>query len=99
MLSPLEALRELERQGYDQNFVPCFDHLEAHDGREKLFPDEFEVDGIIRFENTSDPDDQAILYAISSSSHGCKGTFLESYGLYHVEFSGTMLERLGHHRN
>lgn len=97
MQSPSEALRELERRGYTESLVPRFDHLELHDGRERLAPHEFEVDEIFRFENTSDPDDQAILYAISA--RGVKGTFLESYGLYHEEMSPAMIDRLGRHRH
>lgn len=97
MINPTEALRELERKGYTENLVPRFDHLELHSGQERLSPDQFEVDGIIRFENTSDPDDQSILYAISFGDR--KGTFLESYGLYHEEMSRPMIEKFKHHRN
>ncbi len=97
MLSPLVALAHLKTQGYDQNIVPCFDHLEA--GKIQLLPHEFTVDSIIRFENTSDPDDQAILYAISSDSLHVKGVFMESYGLYHEEYSQGMLRRLQKHHH
>jgi hypothetical protein len=92
MMNPTDALRELERRGYVENLVPRFDHLELHDGRERLGLDEFDVDLIVRFENTSDPDDQAILYAVSFGNR--KGTFLESYGLYHEELSERLLRKL-----
>lgn len=97
MLSPLEALSHFKNLGYDQNLVPCFDHFEVHSGEERLFPHEFTVDELLRFENTSDPDDQAILYAISSPAHHLKGVFMESYGLYHEDLSASMLRRLKAH--
>ncbi len=97
MLSPLEAMQNLVGQGYEANLVPKFDHFECKSGRERLYPDEFAVDDIVRFENSSDPDDQSILYLISSPAHGIKGLFMESYGLYHEEFSPRMIERLRRH--
>ncbi len=95
MQNPTDVLRELQGRGYTENLVPRFDHLEAHNGKEKVPPEEFEVDEIFRFENTSDPDDQSILYAISF--RGEKGTFLESYGLYHEEMSPQMIRRFSKH--
>ncbi len=95
MQSPTEALRELEKRGYTENLVLRFDHLEAHNGQDKLKPEDFEIDEIFRFENTSDPDDQSILYAVSGK--GIKGTFLESYGPIHEEMSPQMIQRLKQH--
>jgi hypothetical protein len=97
MGSPTEAIKELEKRGYTENFMPRFDHLEANSGQDKISPEEFEVDEILRFENTSDPDDQSILYAISSPSHGLKGTYLESYGPNQNDYSPAMLDRLSRH--
>jgi hypothetical protein len=51
----------------------------------------------VRFENTSDPNDQSILYAISSPKHGIKGLFLESYGIYTEEVSRSMIEKFKNH--
>lgn len=98
MLQPLEALGEFERDGYDKNIVARFDHFEVDSGAERAYPADFQVDEIVRFENTSDPDDQSILYAISSRQ-GWKGLYLESYGLYHEEFSTEMIDKLGRHGN
>jgi hypothetical protein len=97
MESVTDALKHFEGKGYDKNIVPRYDHFEVDSGAQKLFPPDFEVDDIFRYENTSDPDDQAILYAISSSSHHLKGVFLESYGLGQEPLSKGMLEKLKHH--
>lgn len=97
MESVSEAVAYFEKQGYDKNISLRFDHLEVNNGQEKIFSDEFEVDEIFRFENTSDPDDQAVVYAISSPLHNLKGVFLESYGIYQEEISKSMIERLKKH--
>lgn len=97
MVMPTEAMKALEKKGYVKNLVLKFDHFEVDSGHEKIYPDEFEVDQVVRFENTSDPDDQSILYAISSDPHGLKGLYLESYGLYTEDLSRSMIEKLKAH--
>lgn len=96
-MSICEALAHFERLGYDKNIVPRFDHFEIRDGKEKLFPRDFVVDDFFRFDNSSDPDDQAIVYAISSPTHRIKGVFMEGYGLYQEEFSKEMIDQLKLH--
>lgn len=93
-----EALRELERQGYTESLTTKYDRFEARGGEVKIYPDDMVVDQIFRFENASDPDDQAILYAISSPDHKVKGVHIDSYGIYHTEYSPEVLERLSEHR-
>lgn len=94
MASLAETIRAFERKGYTENLVPRFDHFELHSGRERLAPGEFVLDEVRRFENTSDPDDQSILYAISAPAHGLKGLYVDSYGTYHDELSERMLRSL-----
>lgn len=97
MLSLSEALRLLEKKGYAENLSAKIDHFECRSGQFKLYPQDFCVDGIIRFENTSDPDDQSILYAVSAPAHGLKGIYVESYGIHQDELSREMIERLKDH--
>lgn len=94
MLTLSEAIKEFEKQGYTENIVPKYDHLECKSGEVIAFPKDFEVDCMRRIENSSDPDDQCILYAISMPGKDCKGLYVESYGLYHDELSTAMLDRL-----
>jgi hypothetical protein len=94
MLMPTEAMRHLEKKGYGKNLVLKFDHFEVDSGHEKIYPQEFEIDEVVRFENASDPDDQSILYAISSAKHGLKGLYLESYGLYQEDIAQEMVRKL-----
>jgi hypothetical protein len=95
MQQPAAALEALEARGYTASFATRFDHLEAQGHR--FGPADFTVDESFRFENTSDPSDQSMLFAISCISSGLKGTLLESYGLYAQDHSPAMLDRLGHH--
>lgn len=87
-----DAIRDFEKKGYSENLVAEYDHFRAQ--QISIYPEEFYVDQIVRFENSSDPDDQSILYAITSHEHGLKGLYVESYGLYHESLSSTMLDRI-----
>lgn len=89
-----EAIKELEAIGYVHNLILAYDHFKTEDGKIKLYPKDIFFDEVMRFENTSDPDDQSILYAISSLSDDVKGIYVESYGLYHDEISPLMIKRM-----
>ena len=99
MLQLREGIQFMEDLGYNENLISKYDHFEFQSGLHSLKPSEFQVDGFMRFENTSDPDDQSILYAISSKDGQFKGTYVESYGLYHEEMSQDMMERFKHCAN
>lgn len=96
MASLADTIRTLQDEGYTENLVPRYDHFEFRSGKFSLEPDELVIDDIIRFENTSDPDDQSILYAISCPHLGVKGLYVDSYGAYHDELSDKMLASLRH---
>lgn len=94
MMSLTDAIRHLTALGYTENLGAAFDHLSAQSGAIKLYPHEIIIDDIFRFENSSDPDDQSILYAIDAPSRGIKGLYVDSYGFYHDELSHKLLERI-----
>ncbi len=94
MLALPERLRDMESRGYTENLVMRYDHFECQSGAIKIYPKDVVVDALMRFENTSDPDDQCILYAIANKNGSCKGVFIESYGLYHEELSPEMIKCL-----
>lgn len=94
-MSPLtDWVRKYTEQGYTRNLVPCFDHFECQSGLFKIYPQDFVVDHIERIDNTSDPDDQAILYALSVPDMNLKGLYIDSYGAYHDDLSRGMIRRL-----
>lgn len=88
------AIKEFESKGYNESLIPCFDHFYFGPDKIELYPHEIFFDEIVRFENFSDPDDQAILYAISAPTKKTKGLYSESYGLYHDDLSQAMIERM-----
>lgn len=98
MVSMRDCLQRLQGRGYTTNIVACFDHFEANSGKVSLFPADFSVDGLYRVEYSSDPDDQAVIYAISSRDLTVKGAYVEAYGIYQDELSAPMIERLKRHR-
>jgi hypothetical protein len=97
MINLADTIRRYETQGYSENLVACFDHFEARSGAIRLWPEEIAVDKVIRFENTSDPDDQSILYLISSNQQKVKGLYVDTFGPSSIELSKSMIERLKDH--
>jgi hypothetical protein len=97
MLCLSEAIHDLENQGYTENLTLKVDHFESNSGENKIYTQDFDVDKVIRFENTSDPDDQAILYAIRSDNKGLKGLYVEGYGINQDEQSKEIIEKFKQH--
>ena len=59
----------------------------------KLSPDDFVIDKFYRFEGASNPDDSAIVFAISSKD-GLKGTLIDAYGVYADSLTTEMINKL-----
>jgi hypothetical protein len=77
-----DALDDLRKRGYDAGFetqsfcLYCSDlDLRLNEGESG----EFNVDEVYPFEGNSGPDDNAVVYAISSAT-GVKGTIVERPG-------------------
>lgn len=79
-----EALEELAKRGYTMDFELMVDTtcLICHTNSKQLSPDEFVIDETHRFEGSTDPGDEMIVYAISSETHNLKGIVVNAYGLY-----------------
>ena len=89
-----ETMNELRKEGYTEDFNLQQNCLECRNGQFKVFADEFKVDKYFRFEGASNPDDSAILYAISSDSKHLKGLLVNAYGIYSEPLTDEMLEKL-----
>jgi hypothetical protein len=59
----------------------------------QLYPEDFVIDKFYRFEGASNPDDSAIVYAISSKD-GLKGTLVDAYGVYSDTLTNDMIKKL-----
>lgn len=88
-----EAMLALKVKGYLNDFNLHPEWIECPPLKMKLVPEEFHVDEVHRFEGMTDPDDSAVLFAISSSN-GLKGLLVDAYGLYANSLSPLMIEKL-----
>ena len=92
-----QAIEVLRSEGYVEDFNLKQNCLECRQGQFKIFHDEFEIDKVFRFDVMTDPDDQSILYAISSDKYRLKGLLVNAYGIYSDPLTDEMIEKLRHH--
>lgn len=88
-----EALNDLYKRGYVHNFNIECDSIECSSIALKLQPDEFEINEFYRFEGNSNPDDEEVVYAITSKD-GIKGTLVNAYGTYSEGISDELISKL-----
>lgn len=89
-----QAINKLKlEEGYNIDFNLLDEHLENKKDKEKYLPNEFEVDKVLRFEGMSDPGDNSILYAITTSSNK-KGLLIDAYGAYSGQISKEIMKKL-----
>lgn len=89
-----EVTNLLNERGYNQSLNLKPTHLVCDGTDTKLFPGQFIVDKHYRFEGPSDPGDEAIVFAISSSKHHLKGVLINGYGISSESISDEMLQAL-----
>lgn len=88
------VLTVLRERGYTEDFNLKHDYIECPGGKCFMYPEEFTIDKVYRFEGDSDPADQAILYAISSEKFGLKGVLVDGYGGSSEALSHRMIKKL-----
>ena len=89
-----ETIADLRKEGYTEDFNLQQHCLECRQGEYKIFADEFVIDKAFRFDDNTDPDDEAILYAVSSDKYGLKGVLVNAYGIYSEPLTDAMANRL-----
>lgn len=89
-----QTVDALKEQGYDLDLNIREECLTCHRTNTVLSPDDFEIDAVYRFEGESNPDDEAVVYAISSPRYGVKGVLVNAYGIYADEASDALVEKL-----
>lgn len=85
------ALEKLKQQGFTIDFNLKENKIVSNETA--LEPDEFEIVDVYRYEGTSDPGDEATVYAIESKS-GLKGVLVTGYGVSSDTASTEILEKL-----
>jgi hypothetical protein len=92
-LSIGETLSDLKKRGYQQTFrreATCLYCIELSNW---IMPDSFMVDEYYHFEDTSNTDEERILYAISLTE-GLKGFLVDTCFVYEDNISPEMAEKL-----
>jgi hypothetical protein len=92
-----EAVNDLQRRGYTDDLAIA-GHCVVCDARGvSLDPEAFEIDEFHRFEGISDPDDQSIVYAISSTDGHIRGILVNAYGPDASALTQEMVHKLATH--
>lgn len=68
-----ETINGLNRDGYKLDFNVQQERIVCHQANPLLSPEDFEIDKMYRFEGAFNPDDQSLIYAISSIKVDMKG--------------------------
>ena len=71
-----ETIDKLKREVYSEDFNRKEGGLAGPGNLMRLHPEAFSVDRYYRFEGVSNPDDEAVVYAISSLEFQVKGTLV-----------------------
>jgi hypothetical protein len=88
-----EATNDLKKRGYTEDFNLQPHCLECAALSVQWEPEHFTVDEYHRFEGMSNPDDNSIVFAISSSD-GVKGVLVDAYGVYSENLTEPMIRKL-----
>ena len=91
--SLIDALDDLRNRGYAADFATDSVCLYCGDLDIRLAPEYFHIDEVHCFEAGSSPDDNSVIYAISSIT-GIKGTLIDAYGPCSATMSFEMAKKL-----
>ncbi len=92
-----ETINGLKKEGYSLDFNINKEFVVCNSPNIILSPDDFEIEKVYRFEGETNPDDQSILYAISSPKFNVKGVLVNGYGISSNEESDTLISKLRTH--
>lgn len=87
------ALNDLKKRGYTEDFNLKENCIVCASNSQELKPEEFYIDEVHRFEGMSNPADNSVVYAISSSN-GVKGVLVDAYGPYAEAITPEMARKL-----
>ncbi|MBS3738674.1 phosphoribosylpyrophosphate synthetase [Mesohalobacter halotolerans] len=88
-----QQINELKKQGYTNDFNLDDDKITDKALDSSYLPDQFNVDKVYRFEGMTNPADNSILYAITTSD-GRKGLLVDGYGVSGGQISKQLQEKL-----
>ena len=82
----IEALEDLKEKGFTYDFNIHQDDIKSN-------PHKFEVNHVYRYEGDTDPDEESVVYGISSDS-GKKGVFVAGFSANSNNDAAVVLEKL-----
>ena len=85
-----QIIPKLRERGYTDDFEYREGSLYSMKTGKSFTPGELVIERFYRFEGDSNPDDMAVLYAISTSQ-GIKGIIIDAYGTYDSNELGDFL--------
>jgi hypothetical protein len=94
--SVVDALDDLRKRGYEADFELQSNCLYCNSLDLRLNEEEFQVDEVYRFEGDSNPNGNAVVYALTSPT-GVKGTVVDRYPAPLNDISFEMTKKLQHH--
>ena len=89
-----ETINGLIELGYTRDFNVKEERLLCNQTKVSLSPNDFKIDKVYRFEGDSNPQDQSILYAISSTHLNIKGILVNGYGISSNQETSKLIEKL-----
>ena len=89
------VLDTLRKRGYTEDFNTELVRSRLNNYRE-IKPGEFFIDKVYRFDGMTDPEDETIVYAISSMDGKRKGILVNGYGIYSDARVNSLLEKIEH---
>ena len=95
MKSLATCLNKVFDDGYTTDFKVTDQGLFSIQNEKVYQPEEINVVNFFRFEGTSNPDDEAVLYVIETAD-GTKGTLTDAYGVYMDPQVAAFMQRVEH---
>ena len=90
------VIERLEAKGYRDDLRACAEGLRAIGTGKTYAPESLLIDEVARFEGVSDPDDEAVVFALRSPKDGPVGTYVVPYGPAMQAVDADMVQRLRH---
>ena len=90
-----QAVNGLKERGYGLDFNLQENCIICQD--KKFKPEDFKIVEVYRFEGNSDPADEAVVYAIESST-GMRGILVNGYGISADDMSSELAKKLSIHK-
>lgn len=89
-----EAINDLKKRGFTEDFNLEENCLVCNAG--KLYPEDFSITEVYRFEGNTDPADEAVVYGIEGKA-GLKGSLVDGYGYSSTARSEALIKKLSMH--